>query len=148
MRHANDPGGLVVITQLQPISVVFAIPEDSLPPVLEKLRAGESLGVDAYDRTQTRRLASGQLLTVDNAIDPNTGTLRLKAAFANDDGALFPNQFVNAQLLLDVHRGATIVPSPAIQRGAQGPFVYVIGADNTAAVRPVRVGVTAGGFAH
>ena len=108
--HAADTTGLVVITQLQPITVVFTIPEDSLPQVMKKLRAGEKLTVDAYDREQKVKLATGSLLTVDNQIDPTTGTVRLKAMFDNEDSALFPNQFVNARLLLDVKKDATVVP--------------------------------------
>lgn len=144
MVHASDPGGLVTITQLQPIGVIFTIPEDAVPPVLAKLRDGVPLAVEAYDRAQTRLLATGSLLTLDNAIDSSSGTLKLKAEFPNDDGALYPNQFVNARLLLDVRRDATIVPTGAIQRGSQGPFVYVVGADNTAALRPVQLGVSEG----
>jgi multidrug efflux system membrane fusion protein len=144
MIHASDPGGLVVITQLQPIAVVFTIPEDSLPPVLKRLSAGERLPVEAYDREQKKRLADGTLLTVDNQIDPTTGTLRLKAEFPNDDNALFPNQFVNARLQLDVHRGATLVPSVAVQHGTQGPFVYVVKPDQTVDARQVRIGVSEG----
>ena len=142
--HANDPSGLVVITQLQPITVVFTIPEDSLPPVLAKLKAGEPLPVEAFDREQKRRLATGSLLTVDNQIDPNTGTVKLKAIFPNEDNELFPNQFVNARLRLDVKHGSTIVPTAAIQRGPQGAFVYVVKADQTVGVRAVTVGVTQG----
>ena len=142
--HASDTSGLVVITQLQPIAVVFPIPEDSLPTLREHLAAGAPLPVEAYDRDQQRRLAIGTLLTIDNQIDPTTGTVRLKAEFPNDDGALFPNQFVNARLQLDVRRGATLVPSVAVQRGAQGPFVYVVQPDQTVAVRPVRIGVSEG----
>jgi len=143
--HATDPNGLVVITQLQPITVVFTIPEDSLPPVLAKLKAGERLPVEAFDREQKRRLATGSLLTVDNQIDPNTGTVKLKAILPNEDNELFPNQFVNARLRLDVKHGSTIVPTAAIQRGPQGVvFVYVVKADQTVAVRPVTVGVTQG----
>ena len=138
--HANDPNGLLVITQLQPITVVFTIPEDSLPPVLEKLKSGERLPVEAFDREQKRRLATGALLTVDNQIDPTTGTVRLKAIFDNADNTLFPNQFINARLLLDVKRGTTIVPAAAIQRGPKGTFVYVVKDDQTVAVRPVKLG--------
>jgi multidrug efflux system membrane fusion protein len=144
MVHATDTTGLVVITQLQPITVIFTIPEDSLPQVLKKLRAGEKLTVDAYDREQKVKLATGSLLTVDNQIDQTTGTVRLKAIFDNDDAALFPNQFVNARLLLDVKKGAVVVPSVAIQRGTQGAFVYVIDQEQTAAARPVKVGATQG----
>lgn len=142
--HATDQNGLVVITQLQPIAVVFTIPEDSLPPVLAKLNVGVKLEVDAWDREQKQRLATGTLLTVDNQIDPTTGTVRLKAIFPNEDGRLFPSQFVNAHLRLDVKRGATVVPSAAIQQSAQGPFVYVVKPDHSVTVRPVKVGVTEG----
>jgi len=142
--HATDQNGLVVITQVQPIAVIFTIPEDSLPPVLAKLSAGVKLDVDAWDRDQKQRLASGTLLTVDNQIDPTTGTVRLKAIFSNADGRLFPSQFVNAHLRLDVKRGATVVPQAAIQPSSQGPFVYVVKADHSVTVRPVKVGVTEG----
>ncbi len=142
--HASDPGGLVVITRLQPIAVLFAIPEDNLPQVLAKLKRGSRLAVDAYDREQKTKLATGSLMTVDNEIDPGTGTVRLKAVFPNGDDALFPNQFVNARLLLEVRRGAVIVPAVAIQRGPQGPFVYVVRADRTVALRPVTVDATQG----
>jgi multidrug efflux system membrane fusion protein len=140
--RAGDPNGLLVITQLQPITVVFTIPEDSLPPVLEKLKAGERLPVEAFDREQRHQLAVGSLLTVDNQIDPTTGTVRLKAIFPNDDHELFPNQFVNARLLLDVKRNATVVPTAAIQRGPKGTFVYVVKEDQTVGVRPITVGPT------
>jgi multidrug efflux system membrane fusion protein len=142
--HANDTTGLVMITQLQPITVIFTIPEDSLPRLLDKLKGGERLPVEAYDREQKLRLATGTLLTVDNQIDPSTGTVRLRALFPNTDNHLFPNQFVNARLLLDTERGATVVPAAAVQRGTQGTFVYVVKADQTAGVRPVRIGVSEG----
>ena len=144
MVRASDPNGLLVITQLQPITVVFTIAEDSLPPVLAKIKAGGPLTVEAFDREQKRLLATGTLLTVDNQIGPNTGTVRLKAVFQNDNNELFPNQFVNARLLLDVRHGATLVPSAAIQRGPQGTFVYVVKQDQTVDVRTVTVGVTHG----
>jgi len=142
--HANDSNGLAVITQLQPITVIFTIPEDRLPPVMAKLKAGERLPVEAFDREQKQRLAVGSLLTVDNQIDPTTGTVKLKAVFPNEDNELFPNQFVNARLRLDVMHGATIVPTAAIQRGPQGAFVYVVKADQTVEIRAVTVGVTEG----
>ena len=145
--HANDVNGLVVITQLQPIGVIFPIPEDSLPQVLVRLKTGERLPVEAFDRDMTKKIAVGSLLTIDNQIDPNTGTVRLKAVFPNKDNELFPNQFVNARLLVTVMRGATVVPAPAIQRGPQGAFVYVVKADRTVAVRPVTVGEIQGGDA-
>ena len=137
--HATDTNGLAVITQLQPITVVFTIPEDSLPQVMKKLHAGERLTVEAYDREQRNKLATGYLLTADNQIDPTTGTVRLKAKFDNDDGVLFPNQFVNARLLLDVKKGATVVPTVAIQRGTQGSYVFVVKPDQTVEVRKVGV---------
>ena len=141
MVRANDTNGLLVITQLQPIAVVFTIPEDSLPAVLQKLQAAERLTVEAFDREQKQKLATGTLLTVDNQIDPNTGTVRLKATFPNNDGALFPNQFVNARLLLEVKRGTMLVPSTAIQRGPDGTFVFVVKEDQSVSVRAVTVGV-------
>jgi multidrug efflux system membrane fusion protein len=147
MVRAGDANGLVVITQLQPIAVLFTIPEDDLPPVMQKLAAGESLQVDAYDRAGRRRIATGSLLTADNQIDQRTGMMRLKAIFPNDDDALFPNQFVNVRLLLDVRRGTVIVPAAAIQRGPQGTFAYAVGPDGTVAVRPLTVGPTEAGDA-
>jgi multidrug efflux system membrane fusion protein len=145
--HASDPNGLVVITQLQPIAVIFPIPEDSLPQVLARLKTGERLPVEAYDREMRQKLAVGSLLTVDNQIDPATGTVRLKAVFPNEKNELFPNQFVNARLLIEIKREAIVVPAAAIQRGPQGTFVYVAKADRTATVRPVTVGETQGGEA-
>ena len=142
--HANDANGLVVITQLQPIAVLFNIPEDNLSSVLKKLRTGGRLPTEAYDRDDTTKLAVGSLLTVDNQIDQSTGTFRLKAVFANTDNALFPNQFVNVHMLLDVQKAAVIVPAAAIQRGPQGTFVYVVKAEQTAEARPVVVGIAEG----
>jgi membrane fusion protein, multidrug efflux system len=144
MVHSSDATGLVVITQLQPIGVVFTIPEDSLPQVMQKLRAAEKLAVDAYDRSDKVKLASGTLLTVDNQIDPATGTVKLKAQFANEENSLFPNQFANVHMLVDVKRDATLVPSAAVQRGTPGTFVYVVNADNTVTVRVVKPGPTQG----
>jgi membrane fusion protein, multidrug efflux system len=145
--RASDANGLLVITQLQPITVVFSIAEDNLPPVLDKLKTGDRMPVDVYDRSQTKKLASGSLLTVDNQIDPATGTVRLKAIFDNKDNSLFPNQFVNASLLVNVLKETVIVPAAAIQRGAQGTFVYVVRSDHTAEVRPVTIGEMQGGSA-
>jgi multidrug efflux system membrane fusion protein len=141
MIHATDTNGLVVITELQPITVVFSIAEDSLPPVLEKIKNRERLPVEAYDRAQLNRLSTGYLLTVDNQIDPTTGTVRFKALFDNKDNALFPGQFVNARLLLDVKHGVTLVPTAAIQRGPKGAYVFVVKPDQTVSVRGVTVGV-------
>jgi multidrug efflux system membrane fusion protein len=140
--HATDANGIVVITQLQPVSVVFTLPEDNITAVMRKLHAGAKLAVDAYDRSGDTKLASGALLTVDNQIDPATGTVKLKAQFANDDSGLFPNQFVNARLLLDVVRDATLIPVAAIQRGNQGTYVYLVKDDKTVTVRNVKVGPT------
>ncbi len=145
--RASDPNGLVVITQLQPITVIFPIPEDSLPQVLSRLKTGERLPVEVYDRDMREKLAMGSLLTADNQIDPTTGTVRLKAIFPNQKNELFPNQFVNARLLVELRRGATVVPSPAVQRGPQGTFVFLVKADQTATVQPVTVGEIQGGEA-
>lgn len=143
--HATDATGMVVITQLQPITVVFPLPEDSLPQVMARLRKGARLKVDAFDREQKQRLASGMLLTLDNQIDPTTGTVKFRAVFPNADNELFPNQFVNASLLLETRHDAIIVPTAAIQRGPQGTFVYVVKADRTVALRPVTIGAGQGG---
>jgi membrane fusion protein, multidrug efflux system len=142
--HASDQNGLVVITQLQPITVIFTIPEDNVSGVMKKLQAGEKLIVDAYDREGKVKLASGALLTVDNQIDPTTGTVKLKAQFSNDDYTLFPNQFVNVRMLVNVKKGATVIASAAIQRGTQGIFVYVMKPDQTVTVRQVKTGPTQG----
>ncbi len=143
--HATDTTGLVVITQLQPISVVFPIPEDSLPQVMARLGKGARLKVDAFDREQKQRLASGTLLTVDNQIDPTTGTVKFRAVFPNARNELFPNQFVNASLLLETRHDTVIVPTAAIQRGPQGTFVYVVKTDKSVALRPVTIGAGQGG---
>jgi membrane fusion protein, multidrug efflux system len=138
--HANDPNGLLIITQLQPITVLFSLPEDSLARVLPRLKGGKRPPVDVYDREQSKQLGSGFLLTVDNQIDPNTGTVKLKAMFENKDRQLFPNQFVNARVLVDVKQKTIIIPSAAIQRGSQGTYVYSVKADRTVEIRPVQVG--------
>jgi multidrug efflux system membrane fusion protein len=139
--RAGDANGLVVITQLQPVSIIFSIPQDHLPLVLKK----QKLPVEAWDRDNRKRLATGQLVTVDNQIDPTTGTVRVKAQFANEDGSLFPNQFVNARMLVETRRGVVTIPAAALQRGVQGEFVYVVKDDSTVSVRPVRPGPTEGG---
>jgi multidrug efflux system membrane fusion protein len=143
--RASDANGLIVITQLQPITVIFPVPEDNLQQVLRRLKTGERLIVEAYDREQKVKLATGTLLTIDNQVDPSTGTVKFKATFSNSANELFPNQFVNAKLLIDIKRGTIIVPSAAIQRGPQGAFVYVVKLDHTAQVRPVTVGEVQGG---
>jgi multidrug efflux system membrane fusion protein len=142
--HAADTTGMAVITQLQPIAVLFTIPEDNLQPVLKSLRAGQHLPVQAFDRDMKTKIANGSLLTVDNTIDQTTGTSKLKAVFDNTDNALFPNQFVNIRLLIDTKRNAIIVPAAAVQRGPQGPFAYVVGEGKKAEVRPITLGTTEG----
>lgn len=140
MVRANDVNGLAVITQVQPISVVFTLPEDEIPAIMRRWRSGDSIAIDAYDRAGQQKLASGKLLAVDNQIDVSTGTLKLRAQFENEDRTLFANQFVNIKMRLDTLRAATLAPSAAIQHGAKGEFVYLIKDDNTITVRPVKTG--------
>ena len=142
--QANSNTALVVITQLQPITVIFSIAEDHLSQIQQQLRKGKKLPVDAFDRAGNTKLASGTLLTLDNVIDTTTGTLKLKAIFDNNDNALFANQFVNARLLVDTQHSVTLIPSQAIQRSAQGAFVYVIKGDQTASMRTITPGTTDG----
>jgi multidrug efflux system membrane fusion protein len=142
--HAADANGLAVITQMQPISVIFPIPEDNLQSVLTKLRAGEQLPVYAYNREMTQKLSAGYLLTIDNQIDQTTGTVKLRALFPNKDYELFPNQFVNALLLIDVKRGTTITPTAAVQRTSKGAFMYVVKDDKTVTARQVKLGPAEG----
>jgi len=142
--QANSTTALVVITQLQPITVIFSIAEDSLSAIQQQLRKGKTLTVDAFDRTESTKLASGKLLTLDNVIDPTTGTLKLKAIFDNSDSALFPSQFVNIRLLVDTQRDVTLIPSPAIQRNAQGAYVYAIKNNQTASIQTITPGTTDG----
>jgi multidrug efflux system membrane fusion protein len=141
---ANDATGLVVLTQLQPITVTFSLPEDNLPPIMKRLAAGASLQVAAYDRTNTNKLATGTLAAVDSQIDTTTGTVRMKAQFDNKDGVLFPNQFVNIQVLVDTLQNTTVVPTAAVQRGAPGTFVYVVNPDSTVKVTPIKIGPVQG----
>jgi multidrug efflux system membrane fusion protein len=136
----GDPTGLVVITQFQPITVIFPAAEDNLPDVTKRLKAANTLPLTAFDRSGTKKLATGELKTIDNQIDTTTGTVRLRAEFANDDEALYPNQFVNVRLLVDTLKGATVIPSAAIQRGAPGTFVYQLNDDQTVTVKPVKLG--------
>jgi multidrug efflux system membrane fusion protein len=142
--RAGDPGGLVVITQLQPITVLFSIPEDQLGQVLAKLHAGQTLRVEAWDHEDTKKIADGILLTADNQIDPTTGTSKLKAVFDNKNNALYPNQFVNVRLLVDTLRDIVVVPGAAIQRGSQGTFLYVVKENQTAELRLVQIKNTEG----
>jgi multidrug efflux system membrane fusion protein len=143
MVHAADANGMLAITQLQPITVLFTIPADQIPQVQEKLQAKELLAVDAFDRDFKQKLASGNLVAIDNQIDPATGTLKLRAQFLNEDNALFPNQFVNVRLLVDTLKGVVIVPTAAIQRSAQSTFVYLVKGD-TVEQRNVEVRSTDG----
>jgi multidrug efflux system membrane fusion protein len=145
MIHATDPNGLVVITQVQPVAVLFTLPEDNLPEVIQHMKGGE-LGVEAYSRDDQSKLAAGKLLTVDNQIDPTTGTVRFKAAFENRDLSLWPNQFVNIRLMLAVRQDAIVVPLAAIQNGTQGSYVYTV-KDSKANMQPVKVGMTQGNIA-
>jgi multidrug efflux system membrane fusion protein len=136
--HASDQNPLLVITQMQPISVIFTLPQANLPEVAAKMKRG-TLYVDAYSSDDRTKLATGTLLTIDNQIDQSTGTARLKATFKNEDGSLWPNQFVNVHLLLDVRKNSTVVPSVAVQRGPSGTFVYVMKQDKSVEARPVTV---------
>jgi membrane fusion protein, multidrug efflux system len=144
MVHAADAGGLLVITQIQPISVIFTSSEDQVPAVARKLRLGTSLKVDAYDREMKNKIGTGTLTTLDNQIDPTTGTLKLRATFENADNAMFPNQFVNARLLLEQKRGVTLAPAAAVQRNSQRTYAYTVGADSKVAVRDVTPGAAEG----
>ncbi len=137
MIHATDANGLVVITQLQPIAVLFSLPQDQLPVVYTKLRAGQQLTVEAFDRDNTAKIAEGKLLTIDNQIDSTTGTYKLKAVFNNTDNTLFPNQFVNVHLLVNTLKNVVLVPTTAILRGSQGIYVYSVSSDKTVKVRSV-----------
>ncbi len=142
--HATDATGLAVITQLQPIAVDFSIPEDDLPSLETAMKTDPHLPVEAYDRDLKHKLAEGNVLTTDNEIDQSTGTIKLKAAFPNEDNALFPNQFVNAKLLVNTLQNAILIPAAAVQRSQQGSFVYVVKPDHTVEMRPVTVGATQG----
>jgi multidrug efflux system membrane fusion protein len=142
--HASDANGIAVITQIQPIAVVFTLPEDDLQAVMKQFSSGKGLKIEAYDRTAKVKLAEGQLLAIDNQIDTSTGTVKLKGQFANKDSALFANQFVNIKMLMDTLRSVTIIPTAAIQRGTIGAFVYVVKEDQTVSVRPLTLGPAEG----
>ena len=143
--HAGDPNGLVVLTQLQPITVVFTVPADRLPQVLQQMRGSTAkLEVDAYDRDLKNKLATGTVLAVDNQIDPTTGTVKIKGIFNNESSTLYPNQFVNARLLVDTLKGVTLIPAAALQRSPQSTFVYAVKPDSTVDMRPVEVQLTEG----
>jgi membrane fusion protein, multidrug efflux system len=143
MVHASDPNGLLVITQLQPIAVIFSLPQDNLQAVSQHMNKGR-LAVDAYSRDDQTKIATGYLTTIDNQIDVTTGTGKLKAVFENRDRSLWPNQFVNIHLLLEVKKNNTVVPSAAIQRGPQGTYVFVVKPDNTAEMRNVALSISEG----
>ena len=147
MVHASDTNPMLVITQLQPITAIFTLPEDQLPVVAKQMRRS-SLEVDAYSRDDSAKLATGKLLTIDNQIDQTTGTGRLKAVFTNEDSVLWPNQFVNIHLLLETRKNATVIPSAAIQQGPQGTYVYVVRPDKTVEARVVTVATMEGNFAQ
>jgi membrane fusion protein, multidrug efflux system len=142
--QTNDAGGIVVITQIHPISVIFTLPGDELPAVMRRMRSGAALAVTALDRTGTTRLATGTLETVDNQIDTTTGMIKLRALFGNTEEVLFANQFVTVQLLLDTMRDKLVIPAASVQRGAPGTFVYVVRPDDTVAVQPVMLGPSSG----
>ena len=140
----GDANGLVILAQVKPITVIFTLPEDDIPGVLKQVRSGATIAVDAYNRDSTVKLASGTLQTIDNTVDQTTGSFKLRAIFPNDDEALFPNQFVNVLMLLDVLHGVTVIPTSSIERGQQGSFVYVVGADSKVTAKNVTLGVTEG----
>jgi multidrug efflux system membrane fusion protein len=142
--HATDTTGLLVITQLQPISVLFSLPQDQLPEVVARMRTGRQLSVEAYDRDNTEKIATGKLLTIDNQIDTTTGTYKLKAVFDNNKNELFPNQFVNVHLLVDTRKNVVLVPTTAILRGSQGTYVFAVKSGNAVAVKSVTVADTTG----
>jgi multidrug efflux system membrane fusion protein len=144
--QASTTTGLVSLTQMQPISVLFSVPEDDLPSIFEQVHKGQTLSVDAYDRANVKKLATGHLSTMDNLIDTTTGTLKLRAIFDNPDEMLYPNQFVNARLLVDTLKQTVRVPVPAVQTGAPGTFVYLINANNTVSVKTIKVGPVDGQY--
>ncbi len=142
--QANGTNPLVIITQLKPITVEFDVAEDDVPQIIHAVHNGRQLAVDAYDRADQKKLATGTLEAFDSQINTTTGTLRLRAVFNNDDESLFPNQFVNVRLLVDTHQGATLLPSSAIERNDNGAFIYLLQPNETVAVKPIRVGATDG----
>ena len=144
LLNANDPAGVVVITQTQPIAVMFTLPENDLPAVRAPMLVGQTLAVDAYDRADLNRLAEGKLSSIDNQIDISTGTVKLKAEFANQTDALFPNQFVNVRMKVRTLQDALTIPAAAVQQGNRGAFVYVVESDGLASVKPVKIGDRSG----
>ena len=146
MVRASDAAGLVVLTQVDPVTVIFTIPQDALPRVIARLQAGDKPAVEVWDRDQKTKLATGALITADNQIDVTTGTVKLKAQFANPEAKLFPNQFVNVRMVVDTRKGVVVVPAAALQRGAQGTVVYLVKDDNSVTMRPVKAGPVEGEF--
>lgn len=144
MVHASDSNGLVTITQVKPVNVIYPVPEDNVPRIFKRMHGGQDVAVDAYDRSGKNKLATGRLVTIDNQIDTSTGTVKLKAEFPNQDSALFPNQFVNVRMAVETHQDATLIPSAAIQRGAPGTFVFLVKEDKSVAVTPVKLGTVEG----
>jgi membrane fusion protein, multidrug efflux system len=144
MVHATDTNGLLVITQLQPIATLFSLPQDQLPQVMGRMKKGAPIVVEAYDRDNTTKLATGKLLTIDNQIDTTTGTYKLKAVFDNTKNELFPNQFVNVHLLVDTKKNVVLVPTTAILRGPQGTYVFAVGADSKVKIHIVTLAETNG----
>jgi membrane fusion protein, multidrug efflux system len=144
MIHSSDTTGIVAITQLQPITVLFSIPEDNLPVVVQRMKSVDAVAVDAYDRAQKIKLASGLVLTTDNQIDTTTGSIKLRALFKNEDNSLFPNQFVNIKMLVDVQKAATVIPQSALLHGKIGDYVYAVNNDNTVKLKPVKAGPAEG----
>jgi len=142
--HATDTNGLLVITQLQPISVIFTLPQDQLPQVMSRMRSGAAMEVDAYDRDDTQKIAAGKLLTIDNQIDTTTGTYKLKAVFQNAKNELFPNQFVNVHLLIDTKKGVVLVPATAVLRGPKGMYVFAVDRSNRVKVKSITLAETTG----
>ncbi len=136
----GDTGGVVVITKTKPISVIFSLPQDTIPQFIAKLREGKKLAVESYTRDGSQKIATGDLETIDNQIDTTTGTVKLRAMFPNEDEALFPNQFVNVKLIVDTLSDTALLPQAAVQLGAPGSYVYLVKPDNTVTVRPVKLG--------
>jgi len=142
--HASDSNGLVTITQVQPITVIYPVPEDNVPRIVKRMQGGQEVAVEAFDRSGKNKLATGRLLTLDNQIDTATGTVKLRAEFPNQDAALFPNQFVNVRMAVETRQDVTLVPTAAIQRGAPGTFVFLVKQDQSVTMTPVKLGATQG----
>ena len=144
MVHASDSNGLVTITEVQPITVIYPVPEDNVPRIVKRMQGSQEVAVEAFDRSGKNKLATGRLLTIDNQIDTTTGTVKVKAEFPNQDAALFPNQFVNVRMAVETRQDVTLVPSAAIQRGAPGTFVFLVKQDQSVTMTPVKLGATQG----